>query len=74
VLTVIYQATYSIVVIAFAWLAKRLVSDRCGDTLDYPERKTYPGNSGRFRKQKISIPFPQVTISSREESGSPRIP
>jgi len=27
-----------------------------------------------FRKQKISIPFPQVTISSREESGSPRIP
>jgi len=48
VLTVIYQATYSIVVIAFAWLAKRLVSDRCGDTLDYPERKTYPGNSGRI--------------------------
>jgi small-conductance mechanosensitive channel len=27
-----------------------------------------------FRKQKISIPFPQVTISSREESEPPKIP
>lgn len=27
-----------------------------------------------FRKQKISVPFPQVTISSREGSEPPRIP